>query len=100
VLNLSLKVLFLLPMLGRWQRPQWNSNAMKEAWRRIKPFLLGQTYSKSEPLVDRFLTSMTIAGNLSLLYIGQQIYSVINLVITKASSASRFLRRAVAVHVH
>lgn len=96
VLNLSLKLVFLLPILGRWQWPQWNSNAMKEAWRRMKPFVLGQAYAKSEPMVDRFLTSMTIAGHLSLFYIGQQIYSVINLVITKASSAPIAPRLAIA----
>ena len=54
--------LVLMPALGRWKRPQWNSYAMKEAWRRIKPFLLGQTYAKSDPLIDRFLTSLTTAG--------------------------------------
>ena len=96
VLNLALKVVFLMPMLGRWQWPQWDSYAMREAWRRVKPFLLGQTYSKSDPLIDRFLTSMTIAGNLSLLYIGQQIYSAINLIITKAISAPTVPRLALA----
>lgn len=87
VLSLGLKVAFLMPMLGRCQWPQWDSYAMREAWRRLKPFLLGQTYSKSDPLIDRFLTSMSIAGDLSLLYIGQQIYSAINLIITKAISS-------------
>jgi putative peptidoglycan lipid II flippase len=96
VLNLGLKVAFLMPMLGRWQWPQWDSYAMREAWRRVKPFILGQTYSKSDPLIDRFLTSMTIAGNLSLLYIGQQIYSAINLIITKAISAPTVPRLALA----
>lgn len=96
VLNLGLKLAFLTPILGRWQAPQWDSYAMREAWRRVKPFLLGQTYSKSDPLVDRFLTSMSIAGNLSLLYIGQQIYSAITLVITKAISAPTVPRLALA----
>jgi peptidoglycan biosynthesis protein MviN/MurJ (putative lipid II flippase) len=85
-----------MPMLGRWQRPQWNSYAMREAWRRVKPFLWGQAYSKSDPLIDRFLTSMTIAGNLSLLYIGQQVYSAINLIIIKAISAPTVPRLAQA----
>lgn len=96
VLNLTLKLGFLMPLLGRWQWPQWDSYAMREAWRRVKPFLLGQTYSKSDPLVDRFLTSMSTAGNLSLLYIGQQIYSAINLIITKAISAPTLPRLALA----
>ena len=96
VLNLALKLGFLMPLLGRWQWPQWDSYAMREAWRRVKPFLLGQTYSKSDPLVDRFLTSMGTAGNLSLLYIGQQIYSALNLIITKAISAPTLPRLALA----
>ena len=96
VLNLVLKTAFLMPLLGRWQAPQWDSDAMREAWRRLKPFLLGQTYSKSDPLIDRFLTSMSIAGDLSLLYIGQQIYSAINLIITKAISAPTVPRLALA----
>lgn len=96
VLNLGLKLGFLMPLLGRWQRPQWDSYAMREAWRRVKPFLLGQTYSKSDPIVDRFLTSMSVAGDLSLLYIGQQIYSALNLIITKAISAPTVSRLALA----
>ena len=96
VLNLALKLGFLMPLLGRWQWPQWDSDAMREAWRRVKPFLLGQTYSKSDPLIDRFLTSMSTAGNLSLLYIGQQIYSALNLIITKAISAPTLPRLALA----
>jgi putative peptidoglycan lipid II flippase len=96
VLNLGLKVGLLMPILGRWQRPNWNSYALKEAWRRIKPFILGQTYAKSEPLIDRFLTSLTTAGNLSLLYFGQQIYSAANLVMVKAVSTPTAPRLAIA----
>jgi putative peptidoglycan lipid II flippase len=95
-LNMGLKVLLLMPVLGAWQKPQWDSYAMKEAWRRVKPFLFGQTYSRTDPLIDRFLTSLTIAGNLSMLYIGQQIYSAINLVITKAISTPTVPRLAIA----
>ena len=39
---------------------------------------------------------MTIAGNLSLLYIGQQVYSAINLIITKSISAPTVPRLALA----
>lgn len=95
VLNLALKALLLMPVLGRYQRPQWNSYAIKEAWRRVRPFLLGQTYAKTDPLIDRFLTSMGRAGDLSSLYIGQQIYSAINLVINKAISTPTVPRLAI-----
>ena len=94
--NLGLKVALLVPVLGSFQRPQWDSYVMKEAWRRVKPFLFGQTYSRTDPLIDRFLTSLTIAGNLSMLYIGQQIYSAINLVMTKAISTPTVPRLAMA----
>lgn len=87
VVNMGLKLTLLLPMLGRWQSPRWDSPAMKEAWRRIKPFLLGQTYFKTDPLIDRFLTSMAMAGVLSLYYIGQQVYSMVGIIVSKALCA-------------
>lgn len=96
VLNLVLKLAFLLPILGPVQWPHWNSYAMKEARRRIKPFLFGQAYSKTEPFIDRPLVSMGMAGDLSLLYIAQQIYSAVNIVITKAISTPTVPRLATA----
>ena len=41
VLNLTLKVAMLMPGLGAWEPPQWDSDVIKEAWSRVKPFLLG-----------------------------------------------------------
>jgi len=87
VLRTLLQVFWLLPGLGRWQWPQWNSTAMREAWRRIRPLLVGTSYYRTDPLVDRFLASMAPAGGLSLLYIGQQIYGVANVVVEKALAA-------------
>ena len=96
VLTLGVKVALLMPVLGPWQRPQWNSFTMKEAWRRIKPFLLGEIYAKSDPLVDRFLTSLTAAGSLSLLYIGQQVHAAINQIMTRAIATPAVPRLAIA----
>lgn len=87
VLRTGLQVLWLLPGLGRWQWPQWNSTAMREAWRRVRPLLVGTAYYRTDPLVDRFLASMAPAGGLSLLYIGQQIYGVANVIAQKAIAA-------------
>ena len=87
VLRTALQVGWLMPGLGRWQRPQLNSEAMREAWRRIRPLLVGTAYYRTDPLVDRFLASMAPAGGLSLLYIGQQIYGVANVVVEKALAA-------------
>lgn len=96
VLTLGLKVALLMPVLGPWQQPQWNSFAIKEAWRRIKPFLLSETYAKSDPLVDRFLTSLTAAGSLSLLYMGQQVCAATNLIMTRAIATPSVPRLAIA----
>ena len=87
VLRSGLQILWLLPGLGRWQKPDWSSAAMREAWRRIRPLLLGTTYYRTDPLVDRFLASMAPAGGLSLLYVAQQIYGVANIVAEKAIAA-------------
>lgn len=87
VLRSGLQVVWLLPGLGRWQWPDWSSAAMREAWRRIRPLLLGTAYYRTDPLVDRYLASMAPAGGLSLLYIAQQIYGVANIVAEKAIAA-------------
>jgi putative peptidoglycan lipid II flippase len=87
VLRTALQVCWLLPGLGRPLWPEWKSPAMREAWQRIRPLLLGTSYYRTDPLVDRFLTSMSPAGGLSLLYIGQQLYGVANAVIEKAIAA-------------
>ena len=84
VLRLCLQIAWLLPGLGHWEWPAWNSPAMREAWRRIRPLLIGTSYYRTDVLIDRFLASMAPAGGLSLLYIGQQIYGVANVVAEKA----------------
>jgi putative peptidoglycan lipid II flippase len=87
VMRTGLQGVWLMPGLGRWQWPDWNSAAMREAWRRIRPLLLGTAYYRTDPLVDRYLASMAPAGGLSLLYIAQQIYGVANVVAEKALAA-------------
>lgn len=91
----GLKLAFLLPVLGRWRRPAWPSPTAKEAWRLFKPFLLGQAYLRTEPLLDRFLASLSGAGGLSLLYVAQQIYANVILVTSKAVVAPLVPRLAV-----
>ncbi|HEY0006814.1 MAG TPA: lipid II flippase MurJ [Pyrinomonadaceae bacterium] len=87
VLRTGLQTVWLLPGLGRWHWPRWRSPAMLEAWRRLRPLLFGTAYYRTDPLVDRFLASMSFAGGLSLLYIGQQIYGVANVVCEKSVAA-------------
>lgn len=76
VLRMGIQVIILLPGMGPFRRPDWNSSVWKTAWGRLKPLLLGSSYYKMDPLVDRALSSMAISGSLSLLYLAQQLFSV------------------------
>ena len=80
----SLKLLFLLPILGRPLRVEWGTSAIAETWRRLKPLLPTHIYLRTDSLVDRFLTSMTHAGTLSMLYMSQQFYAIGVLLLGKA----------------
>jgi putative peptidoglycan lipid II flippase len=84
VIRTGLQVCLLLPGLGRYRQTDWHSPAIVEVWGRLKPLLFGTTYYKLGPLVDRFLSSMTPAGGLSLLYVGQQILTVVSDIFYKA----------------
>lgn len=86
-LSAGLQMLFLLPGLGKYRSPKGGSAARNEAWRRIRPLLLGTCYYKTDPLVDRVLASMAPSGGLSLLYLGQQLYGSANTVLNKAVAA-------------
>jgi putative peptidoglycan lipid II flippase len=87
VVRVVLQMLLLLPGLGSYCRPDWRGAALREAWRRTKPLLLGTAYYKTDPLVDRFLSSMAPAGGLTLLYFGQQMYGAASEIINKAVAA-------------
>lgn len=87
VARLFLQTLLLLPGLGVYRKPDWSSATLREAWLRIRPLLFGTSYYKTDPLLDRFLSSMVPAGGLSLLYFGQQIYSAASQIINKAIAA-------------
>ncbi len=84
VLRMGLQTLLLAPGMGRPVRPDLNSVAIREAWQRIKPLMLGTAYYKTDPMVDRFLLSSASSGNLSLYYLAQQIYGAISQVLNKA----------------
>jgi putative peptidoglycan lipid II flippase len=70
-----LQALFLLPCLGRFSRPAWRGGVVRAAWQRLRPPLLGNAYYKLDLLLDRVLSSMAPAGSLSLLYLGQSLFS-------------------------
>jgi putative peptidoglycan lipid II flippase len=80
----AVQTLILFPVMGRPRSPRWNSPAINEAGRRLKPLLLGTTYYKTDPLIDRLLASMGTPGGLSLFHISQQMYGAGNQVLNKA----------------
>ncbi|XYJ11577.1 lipid II flippase MurJ [Telluria sp. B2] len=84
--RIGLQTLLLAPGMGNPRLPDLQRPAIRLAWKRIKPMLLGTTYYKTEPLVDRFLLSNTGSGSLSLYYLAQQIFSAAIQVINKAIS--------------
>ena len=83
-LRFALQSLLLLPGLGRPVWPDLTSPAIKQAWNKIKPLLLGTTYYKTDNLINRFLLSGANEGSLSLFYLASQIYEAIVYVFNKA----------------
>ena len=87
VLRAAIQRILLLPGMGGYRAPDWRTNTVREAWRRLYPLLLGSTYYKPGDLVDRFLASMAPAGQLSLLHFANQIYLAGTLILSKALAA-------------
>lgn len=86
-LRLVVQSLLLVRGLGRPVWPDLRRPALRQAWRRIKPLLLGTAFYKTDPAVDRFLLSSAGSGSLSLYNLGQQIYGAISQVLGKALTA-------------
>jgi putative peptidoglycan lipid II flippase len=84
ILRMLVQTILLAPGMGRPVWPDLGNPAIKVAWQRAKPLLLGTSYYKTDSLVDRFLLSMASSGSLSLFYLAQQIYSALNQVINSA----------------
>jgi putative peptidoglycan lipid II flippase len=86
-LRFVVQTLLQMPGMGHWTMPNLKSRTVQDAWSRIKPLLWGTAYYKTDPLVDRFLLSMSGNGNLSLFYLAQQIYGAGAGVVSKAIAA-------------
>jgi putative peptidoglycan lipid II flippase len=82
-----LQCVVLLPDLGAPRLTRTRSPTVREAWRRLRPLLIGTSYYKTDTLLDRVLSSLTPAGGLSLLYLGQQVYGAGNQIINTALAA-------------
>ena len=79
------QVVLLLPVLGRFVRvpAALRRETRGEAWRRIRPLLLGTTYYNLDTVVDRCIAGMAPPGGLSLLFLGQQIFSAALNIVSK-----------------
>ena len=84
LLRTGVQLLLLLPGAVRFCVPDWRNPVVVEIWCRFKPLLFGTAYYKLGPMIDRFLSSMSPAGGLSLFYFGQQAVSMVNDIIYKA----------------
>lgn len=80
----AVQALLLFPFLGGLAKPNFASEALREAWRRIRPLLFGSLYYKSDIFVDRYLSSMAPAGGLSLLNLATQLYRAATGILNKA----------------
>jgi putative peptidoglycan lipid II flippase len=76
VVKVLLQLILLVKILGPYQKPSLNSPSFKTVWKKLKPLLLGNTYYKTDILIDRHLTSMGVNGELTLFNLAQQIYSM------------------------
>jgi len=77
----------LSSVLGPACWPDWRRVPWREAGRRLKPLLLGTSYYKTDPLVDRVLTSLAVPGSMTLLNLSQQLYAATGTVLGKALAA-------------
>jgi putative peptidoglycan lipid II flippase len=83
----ALAVALLFPTLGWVGRISFSGSVLREGWRRARPLLLGTTYYKTDPVVDRFLASMSPAGQLSLLHLAQQIFGAATQIVNSGLAA-------------
>ncbi len=100
VLRLLLQTLMLLPLMGKPTTPDRTRPKTKIAWQRLKPILLGASYYKLDPLLDRFLLSAASTGSLSLLYLGQQLHSAASQIVVKAFAVPAITQLAAAHKLH
>jgi putative peptidoglycan lipid II flippase len=83
VFRIILQVSFLMRIMGPYRRPNFGSSSYKESWKKVKPLMAGNAYYKTDTLVDRYLTSTGFSGELTILNLAQQLYTIANSVVTK-----------------
>lgn len=78
-----LTVVFLFPVLGKFCWPAMIGDKIRLVAKRARPLLTGAAYYKLDILLDRFLASMAPVGGLTLLYLAQQGYSAISILLNR-----------------
>jgi putative peptidoglycan lipid II flippase len=82
--RLILQSLLMLNEFGRFVKPDLSNPALLLGWNRLKSLILGTSYYKLDPLIDRFLLSTLAPGSLSFYTLAQQLYGAASQVTTKA----------------
>jgi putative peptidoglycan lipid II flippase len=99
VARLMIQTILLMRGMGRWHAPDRHAPIISEAWKRIRPMLIGSSYYKMDPLLDRFLLSSLTPGSLSIFYLAQQLYGAASQVVVKAFAVPANTRMSEAAKV-
>lgn len=83
IIRVLLQVIFLMRVMGSYQKPDFHAASFKETWKKLKPLMAGNIYYKTDTVVDRNLTSNGSSGELTILNLAQQVYGVGNSIFTK-----------------
>lgn len=83
VIRVMMQCALLMKKMGPWKRPNFKSVAFATSWSRVKPLIAGNVYFKTDSLVDKYLTSTGVSGDLTLLSLAQQLYSMVINVLSK-----------------
>jgi putative peptidoglycan lipid II flippase len=80
----ALQLALLLPGLGRPYLSLRRTATVEELVRGMRPLLFSTSYFKLAPLVDRWLASFGLAGDISLLQVLQQVFGALGAVVSKS----------------
>jgi putative peptidoglycan lipid II flippase len=83
VLRVLLQVLFLMKLLGPYRSFQYSSPTFKIVWKKLQPLIAGNLYFKTDMLVDRYLTSTGVTGQLTIFNLAQQLYMIASGILSK-----------------
>jgi putative peptidoglycan lipid II flippase len=83
VLRILLQVILLMPVMGKYQRPDLRSKGFRHTWKQLRPLMAGNFYFKTDALLNRSLTSTGSTGELTLLDLAQQLYNMGSTIVGK-----------------